>query len=176
MEIFTDGAGGPLKVGPERPPRSGWAFVVVRDGATIYEACGPIEPQVTTNAAELEAMLRALLWVHQSPPEVDVITVFSDSRYVTDSCACAAALADREFKLASGAPLPNADRIRLIYDVLYPLGENENVQILHCKGHSGIPGNERADALVTAAAYRGVERSGPPEPLDKPPRKRKRRE
>jgi len=157
MDIYTDGAGGPLKHSEKRPPRSGWAFVVLEDGAVIYESCGPILPQVTTNAAELEAMIRAISFVHHSPPQQRAVKIWTDSRYVADTVASITALADHDFCLPNGKPVSNADRVRLLYDLLYPLGEHDNIFVQWVKGHDKTPGNERADVLATAAAYKGEE-------------------
>lgn len=165
IEMFTDGAGGPKKIGPDRPPRSGWAFVVMTRGASTFEACGVIEPQVTTQAAELEAMIRALNFIHETPPRIRPVTIWTDSRYVADTVARVTGYADDGFTLPNGKPLANSDRIRMIYDYLFPLGECRNVNIRWTEGHSGVPGNERADKLCTLAAYKNEERFGQPLPL-----------
>lgn len=162
IHIYTDGTGGPKVTRPDRPPRSGWGFVVIKDGEILYEACGPILPQVTTNAAELEAMIRALSYVHHGPPQVDRVNIWTDSKYVSDTVASITSLADYDFCLRNGKPISNADRIRLIYDFLYPLGEHSNVLVRWVAGHSDIPGNERADVLAGEAAYKGAEKSGAP--------------
>lgn len=162
MEIFTDGTGGPKKITEERPPRSGWAFVVMEDSQVVYEACAPIRPQVTTNAAELEAMIRAINYVHHRPPEAEPVQIWTDSKYVADTVSNITAFADNDFEHKPGKAISNDQRIRFLYDLLYPLGEHRNVFVRWVKGHSSVPGNERADKLAAAAAYKGQEYAGPP--------------
>lgn len=135
---------------------------MIDDGDVVFEACGPITPQVTTNAAELEAMVRALSHIHETPPRAAPVTIWTDSEYVARAVAAVTMYADEEFKGRKGKPLANADRLRIIYDYLFPLGERRNVLVRWTKGHAGISGNERADELCAAAAYEGAEISGFP--------------
>ena len=71
LEIFTDGA-------CIRNPGGdgGWGFVAVRDGKKVAEFCGP-DPETTSNRAELNGIIQALLWL---PPGASAIIV-SDSQY-----------------------------------------------------------------------------------------------
>lgn len=162
-QIYTDGTGGPKKHTRERPPRSGWGFCVVEEGRMVFEACAPMIPQVTTNAAELEAMIRAVAWVHSRPPLMEPVEIWTDSTYVADTFSCITHLADGGFCLRNGKPISNQGQVKLLYDFLFPLGEHQNVRPRWVEGHSGIPGNERADELAAMAAYKGIELYGPPQ-------------
>lgn len=157
VSIYTDGTGGPKKTSPERPPRSGWGMVVLKNGHPTYEACSPIEPQVTTSASELEGIIRALHFIHETPPRFSPVTIWTDSQYAAGVVAGAAQIHEEGYKNSKGKPMANADRIRLIHDFLFPLGEASNVLIRWLPGHSGNYGNEKADYLSKQAAYKGYQ-------------------
>lgn len=154
LQVYVDGAGG--KKNPvKHEPRSGWGMSVWWNGSEIYEACGVISPQVTSPAAELEAYTQALAYLHNKPPALRPVTIWVDSRYVTDCLNEMATLAARDFRLANGEEMANRYRIMVIKDLLYEMGLYQWVITRRVKGHKGIPGNERADMLSQLAAKKG---------------------
>ncbi|MGL4232009.1 MAG: ribonuclease H family protein [Casimicrobium sp.] len=141
MEIYTDGACHP------NPGNGGWAFVVYEGGNEIHHEAGSCE-NVTNNQMEAEAICRALEWLRGRQA-----TVYTDSQY----CQKALTIWHRKWQRngwkkgpkAGDEPVKNADYWRRALAVM------GKAKILWCRGHSGIVGNERADALCSYAMERG---------------------
>ncbi len=137
VEIFTDGAckGNP---GP-----GGWG-ALIRYGKHEKEICGG-EHDTTNNRMELLAAINALK-ILVEPCEV---LLHTDSKYVLDGITRWVEGWQRNgWKNASKQPVRNAD---LWHQLIEAAGKHE-VEWHWIKGHSGNPGNERADALASAAA------------------------
>lgn len=154
LHVFVDGTGGPVKIKEGVVARSGWGVSGWRDGKECYIQCGYVVPQVSTNCAELHALIHGLAYLNQlvlSEPA----NVWTDSRYAMDCVANMADYAAREFRLANGELMKNHEQILLVHDYLFRLELSPMVIIRWVKGHLGIPGNERADALSKEGAYKG---------------------
>lgn len=133
IEIYTDGAcsGNP---GP-----GGW-------GATInineenFDINGG-EENTTNNRMELMAAIKALEYIDQS----DEIILFTDSNYVKDGITkWIHNWKKNNWKTAAKKPVKNSD----LWERLDTLHSKRNVVWKWVKGHSGHPGNERADELA----------------------------
>ena len=136
--IYTDGAckGNP---GP-----GGWGALLVYKGVE-RELCGG-EPETTNNRMELSAAIQALASLKRSC-QVKLVT---DSEYVMRGMQeWLPNWKKRGWKTAAKQPVKNAD----LWQRLDALRALHHVEWRWVKGHSGDPGNERADAL----ANRGVE-------------------
>ena len=134
--IFTDGAcrGNP---GP-----GGWG-AVLRYGSTEKTLSGG-EPDTTNNRMELMAAIMALEALTQ-PCQVVLTT---DSRYVMDGITqWMANWKKRGWKTASKQPVKNAE----LWKTLHEETQRHQVEWHWVKGHSGHPGNERADELANEA-------------------------
>lgn len=140
IHIYTDGAckGNP---GP-----GGWG-VLLKSGDTEKELFGG-EPNTTNNRMELTAVIEGLAALKR-PCEV---TVFLDSEYVRKGITeWIHGWKAKGWRTSTKQPVKNAELWQQL-DALVA-GGGHKIIWRWVKGHSGDPGNERADAL----ANRGVE-------------------
>ncbi|MFN9449594.1 MAG: ribonuclease HI [Rubrivivax sp.] len=144
VTIYTDGAckGNP---GP-----GGWGAWLV-SGAHQRELWGG-EPGTTNNRMELSAVIQALKAL-KGPSQV---ALYLDSEYVRNGITTwIHNWKRRGWRTADGKPVKNVD----LWQQLDALTQGHLIDWRWVKGHSGDPGNEKADAL----ANRGVaEVSGGP--------------
>ncbi len=137
IEVFTDGAclGNP---GP-----GGWGVLIAENG-TERELSGG-ERDTTNNRMEMLAAIRAL---EETPADQPVI-LHTDSQYVKNGITSWIHGWKRNgWKTAARKPVKNQD----LWQRLDAQIEGRNVEWRWVKGHAGHPGNERADALASAAA------------------------
>lgn len=144
VHVYADGCYEP------RTKTGGWAFIAFRDHVEIASDFGHVD-RSANNAMELTALLQAALWInHSAIGEPSIL--WSDSVYAVNGCnqwrpiwknwgwrkrgsnpnARSRPVADRELWIAIDAAL----------------SANSILRVAWCKGHSGIPGNERADLLA----------------------------
>jgi len=119
ITVYTDGASS------GNPGPAGWA--------TIFPDCEYSGAFVgTNNIAELEAIVAA---IEYCPPNT-YLTVMTDSR------CC--------INWITGKWKPKKENARRRVEHLRWLGKLKNIRpiFVHVKGHSGVPGNERADRLA----------------------------
>ncbi|OJX30163.1 MAG: ribonuclease HI [Burkholderiales bacterium 68-12] len=142
VQIYTDGAckGNP---GP-----GGWG-VLLRSGAVEKELFGG-EPSTTNNRMELMAVIEALSALKR-PCDV---TLWLDSEYVRKGITeWIHGWKAKGWRTAARQPVKNAELWQRL-DALVEQG-GHRIDWRWVRGHSGDPGNERADAL----ANRGVEQA-----------------
>lgn len=135
VEIYTDGAckGNP---GP-----GGWG-VLLRSGSTNKELYGG-EPSTTNNRMELMAVIQAL----EALKRPCAVTLYLDSQYVLKGITeWLPGWKAKGWKTASKQPVKNAELWRHLDDLLQRGGHV--VDWRWVRGHTGDPGNERADALA----------------------------
>ena len=136
VEIYTDGAckGNP---GP-----GGWG-AWLRSGSTEKELFGG-ELGTTNNRMELMAVIEALSALKRPC----AVTLYLDSEYVRKGITeWIHGWQKRGWKTAAKQPVKNAD----LWRELLAESQRHEVRWHWVKGHSGHPGNERADALANAA-------------------------
>ncbi|HBT32062.1 MAG TPA: ribonuclease HI [Pusillimonas sp.] len=137
VQIFTDGAckGNP---GP-----GGWG-ALLRKGTTEKEMSGA-EADTTNNRMELMAVIQAL----RALKRPCAVVIHTDSQYVQKGMtAWLPGWKQRGWKTADRKPVKNAD----LWQALDALTLEHDVQWQWVRGHSGDPGNERADALANQGA------------------------
>jgi ribonuclease HI len=148
INIYVDGS--PGKKGEQG--WSGWGLCAMDEKRIIARACGVAPRKESTNAMELEALIRGIGFAADRRLQA---TVWVDSLYTAKTFSQALTLYGSEFK-RKGKLIPNADRIELLYELLYELGWLNLVECRWTKGHKGLAGNEEADKLSKLAAYEGL--------------------
>jgi ribonuclease HI len=141
IEIYADGAckGNP---GP-----GGWGAVLTANGME-KELFGGASP-TTNNRMELMAVISAL----ESLKRPCTVTLYTDSQYVQKGISeWIHSWKKRGWKTADKKPVKNEDLWRRLEAATHA----HRIDWRWVRGHSGNPGNERADAL----ANRGIEMTG----------------
>ena len=136
VEIYTDGAcrGNP---GP-----GGWAALLLK-GAVERELSGAVA-STTNNRMELQAVIEAL----QALKRAVRARIYTDSQYVRLGITeWLHAWKARGWKTSDRKPVKNQD----LWLELDALAAGHELEWHWVKGHSGVPGNERVDALANAA-------------------------
>lgn len=138
IEIYTDGAC------KGNPGVGGWGALLV-SGAKEKELFGG-EKESTNNRMELMAVIQALDALKR-PCEIKLHT---DSQYVLKGMTeWIKGWKAKGWKTASRAPVKNVD----LWQALDQAQARHKIEWIWVRGHTGHPGNERADQL----ANRGVE-------------------
>jgi ribonuclease HI len=148
VEIYTDGAcrGNP---GP-----GGWGVLLSVQGQE-KELSGA-ESYTTNNRMELRAVIAALQALKRP---VDV-RLYTDSQYVRNGVlGWLARWKTRGWKTTDGKAVKNQD----LWEMLDVEAGRHRIEWHWVRGHSGVPGNERCDALANAAidAMLAVDSRGP---------------
>ena len=136
VEIYTDGAcrGNP---GP-----GGWAALLLKNGAE-RELSGAVAA-TTNNRMELQAVIEALQALKRSVRA----RIYTDSQYVRLGITeWLGGWKARGWKTSDRKPVKNQD----LWMQLDSLVTGHELEWRWVKGHSGVPGNERVDALANAA-------------------------
>jgi len=125
------------------PGPGGWGVLVQR-GEEQEELLGA-EGQTTNNRMEITAALEALKHTAQFEGR---LVVYTDSTYVKNGITdWIGNWKKRSWKTAAGKPVKNQD----LWKELDAAVGSRDVQWRWVKGHSGDPGNERADELANQA-------------------------
>ena len=141
VEIFCDGACSVSK-------RTGGFGVVALKNNLVWYAYNNSATDTTNNREEIKALLTALRYTEEKLKKENV-TIYSDSAYVVNM------FNDWIFKWAANGwrkadkkPIENLDLVMELWEY----AGNKDFQfydVKHCDGHSGVLGNEMADALAT---------------------------
>ena len=134
VEIFTDGA-------CSGNPGPGGYGVILRYNGVEKELSGG-DSETTNNRMELTAAIKGL----EALKERCIVTLYSDSKYLTDAINCGWAVKWREngWMRTRREPALNPD----LWERLLNLIEEHEVTFVWVKGHAGHPENERCDRLA----------------------------
>ena len=134
IKVYTDGAckGNP---GP-----GGWG-VYIQSNEDEKELYGG-NPETTNNQMEMQAALEALKHLKDKD---EVIELYTDSNYLRQGITeWTHKWKKNNWRTAAKKPVANRD----LWIEISDLDEKMTVQWNWVKGHSGHPGNEKADALA----------------------------
>jgi len=147
LEVYADGSFDAASCS------GGWAFVVMDADREIHAAAGAATG-FSNNTFEVLSVVQAASWLAREAQTATAL-IWTDSAHVVEGCS-------RWLHIWRGngwkrVRVNSYERRRPIPDVkLWQgldelLGRNSLVKIQLCKGHSGINGNELADAAAKAA-------------------------
>ncbi|WP_394778976.1 ribonuclease HI [Undibacterium sp.] len=133
VEIYTDGAC------KGNPGVGGWG-ALMKAGDHEKELFGG-EPDTTNNRMELMAVIKALELLKRP---CDIV-VHTDSQYVLKGITeWIKGWKAKGWRTASKAPVKNVD----LWQALDAAQSTHKIEWIWVRGHSGHPGNERADQLA----------------------------
>ncbi|MCM2279091.1 MAG: viroplasmin family protein [Oligoflexia bacterium] len=139
--IFADGASS------GNPGPGGWGAIVAHPDGRVQELGGG-DPSTTNNRMELVAVIRALRSVENEP---GAVAIFTDSVYVIRGITqWVWAWRKRGWKTAEGTEVANPDLWKALMGLLAQRDKSFPVEWKFVRGHSGIPGNERVDAIAVS--------------------------
>lgn len=140
--IFCDGAA------KGNPGPGGWGVVAVTDDGSVTELGGRA-PHTTNNKMELTAAIQSLTLVRERPGRV---AIYTDSTYVIKGIKeWIHSWKRREWKTMEGAAVSNRELWQDL-DALVADRPKRSIEWHYVRGHSGIPGNERVDAIADGLA------------------------
>ncbi|MBI2712263.1 MAG: ribonuclease HI [Bdellovibrio sp.] len=134
--VFTDGAcsGNP---GP-----GGWGSIILRPDGWVKELGGG-EKSTTNNRMEILAVISAVETLNEN----EKIQVFTDSQYVIRGITeWLQNWMAKGWVNSQGESIANQD----LWSELATVIEGRNIIWTYIRGHSGVPGNERADEIAVA--------------------------
>lgn len=141
--LFTDGS----SLG--NPGPGGWAAIFVSSDGRVMEIGGG-EKKTTNNHMELRGLIEGLGRIKKEKGD---LTIYIDSSYVhKGATAWSHAWKKNNWQTKAKKDVENRD----VWERLLPLLEARkklgHVTWKHIPGHSGVAGNERADAIATGFA------------------------
>ena len=143
--VFTDGAA------KRNPGPGGWGAVIVTPAGHVTELGGGA-PLTTNNKMELSGAIAALRHLEGTSGR---LAVYTDSTYVIQGVTqWVHNWRRRGWKTATGGDVMNRELWQDLSDLAAarPL---RSIAWHYVRGHSGIPGNERVDAIADGFAVRG---------------------
>jgi ribonuclease HI len=147
IQVYADGSF-------DAASRSGsWAIVAIKGDAQIHVASGTTSGS-SNNKFEVLSVMRAASWLEAESSHLAAV-IWTDSAHVVEGC-CRWRFIWRGngWKRVRSNPherrrsIPDAD---VWHELDGLLERNPQIKVQLCKGHSGIPGNDQADAAARLA-------------------------
>jgi ribonuclease HI len=142
--IFTDGSS------RGNPGPGGWGAIVAwaEGKERKIKELGGADAKTTNNRMEMMAVIEGLYFAKKNIEEAD-ITLYTDSEYVKKGATLwAHSWASNNWKTKANMPVLNKD----LWEKMIALVSDLEIDWKVIAGHSGIPGNERCDAIATSFA------------------------
>ncbi|MBY5732197.1 ribonuclease HI [Rhizobium leguminosarum] len=133
----------------------GWAFVVIDADRQIHAVAGAAAGS-SNNTFEVMSVVEAVSWLASEAPTAAAL-IWTDSAHVVEGCS-----RWRHIWRGNGwkrvransherrRPIPDAELWQELDGILE---RSPQIRIQLCKGHSGIAGNELADAAARTASF-----------------------
>lgn len=141
IEIYTDGSA------RRNPGPGGWGLLVLKEKTILKTKSMQYKQAITNNQMELCALLTAL---HLASTEYknEWVIIYCDSAYCVNMCnSWIFTWSQNGWQNSKKQQVENYELVTAIWDYIqFPVGK---WTIRKCDGHSGIVGNEIADALAT---------------------------
>jgi ribonuclease HI len=147
ISIYTDGACEP------NPGAGGWAFVVIESGVEINNRNGG-SLSTTNNIMEMTGVLAALEYAALAGLKASETVIYSDSQYCVKGCNEWRHGWKRKGWTRGKSELANAG----LWKAIDAAHNAFPCKIVWVRGHSGVPGNERADRLAAAGRQHVIDR------------------
>ncbi len=152
--VFTDGAA------KGNPGPAGWGAIVALPTGRVVELGGG-EARATNNRMELAAPIEALRMAAACDAPVAVHT---DSTYVINGVTkWVHGWRRNGWRTSSGGDVANRAQWEELLDLVATNGGARRVKWQYVRGHTGVPGNERADEIAS-----GFAEGEPPDLYDGP--------
>lgn len=145
ITVFTDGAS------RGNPGPGGWGTIVISAEGKVTELGGR-DSTTTNNRMELTALLEALRFIRERKYDGDII-LYSDSAYALNGISSwVYGWEKNNWQTKDKEPVLNQDLWSALLEVARELKLKHGITWKKIEGHSGIRGNERADAIATSFA------------------------
>ena len=129
------------------PGPGGWGALLRFEDGSVHEM-GGAERATTNNRMELTAALALLEALRELPHDLG-LTIRTDSRYLIDGYSkWIQGWKRKGWRTASGGVVLNRDLWEQLDQARLP-----GVELVHVKGHSGDPDNDRCDAIAVAFSH-----------------------
>lgn len=144
--VFCDGAA------KGNPGPGGWGAIIATPDGRVTELGGR-SPLTTNNKMELTAAIEALEYAGRTPGRVDVYT---DSTYVIQGITqWIFGWRKKGWRTAEGNEVLNREYWEQLSALVSARGAGQ-IKWHYVRGHVGIPGNERVDAIADTLARQGA--------------------
>jgi ribonuclease HI len=141
--VFTDGAA------KGNPGPGGWGAIIVTPAGEVTELGARAAMTTTNNRMELTGAIMALSELRNVPGK---LAIYTDSTYVIQGIrGWIYGWRKRGWKTATGGDVLNRDLWEQL-DALVSARPKGDIAWHYVKGHAGIPGNERVDAIADGLA------------------------
>ena len=139
LKVYVDGA---CSGNGKSKNSGGWGLCIMDSNDNIIKTFSAYTEDTTNNREELKAISAALALVKDNPA-----TIYSDSAYSLNTInTWMYSWASKGWVKSDKKAPENLDLIKPIYDYM---AFRSNIKFEKVKGHSGILGNEIADALAS---------------------------